>query len=102
MDPFANVQTAATSNRVRVIFFDMDGTLIKPRLGGRFPKSETDWMWLYPEVPKRIAEEVKDGRHVVVLSNQGSGRPKLIAEWKKKLRLICESVSSLLVLPQKN
>lgn len=76
----------------RVIFFDMDGTLIKPRTGSVWPKSETDWMWLYPEVPLKLAEEVRQGRHVVVLSNQGSGREKLIKEWKLKLGLIAKGV----------
>lgn len=78
---------------VVVILYDLDGTLIKTSSGAKFPKSREDWMWWNDLVPKRLKEDIKTGKHVVILSNQGDGRPKIRREWKAKLPLIAEKVS---------
>jgi hypothetical protein len=76
------------------VFYDLDGTLIKTKNGGSgFPTNRADWMWWDSCVPGRLKREWEEGKHLVVLSNQGDGRPKVRAEWKEKLPLIAAKVS---------
>jgi bifunctional polynucleotide phosphatase/kinase len=59
-----------------IVAFDMDGTWIKPKSGQVFPKGRTDWVWLFPEVPKKLKALHAEGKKVVIFSNQvgiGSG-----------------------------
>lgn len=83
--------------KIRVVFYDLDGTLIKTRLGSDFPKSRDDWAWWHPSVPKRLKQEVGEGRHLIVISNQGDPRPKIRTEWKAKVPLIAAKVCQISV-----
>ncbi|KIR51540.1 DNA 3'-phosphatase [Cryptococcus gattii Ru294] len=74
--------------RIPVAFYDLDGTLVKTRSGNDFPKSRDDWMWWHPSVPEKLKQEWEAGRHLVVISNQGSKKPKIKSEWRAKLPLI--------------
>ncbi|WWD20754.1 polynucleotide kinase 3'-phosphatase [Kwoniella shandongensis] len=101
LDPFApqpvastSTASSSTSNKIAISFYDLDGTLIKPRLGGPFPKSRDDWMWWNPVVPERLKKEWEEGRHLVVISNQGDSREKVRNEWKLKLPLIAAKMPS--------
>ncbi|WVF68183.1 polynucleotide kinase 3'-phosphatase [Kwoniella sp. CBS 6097] len=96
LDPFSsspkNEPLTVTQNgkpkKIAISFYDLDGTLIKPRLGGQFPKSRDDWMWWHPSVPGFLQKEHDAGRHLVVISNQGDPREKIKSEWRAKLPLI--------------
>ncbi|OXC68513.1 polynucleotide kinase 3'-phosphatase [Cryptococcus neoformans] len=84
-NPIASV---SSSKKIPVAFYDLDGTLIKTRSGNDFPKSRDDWMWWHPSVPEKLKQEWEDGTHLVVISNQGSKKPKIKSEWRAKLPLI--------------
>ncbi|WWC65205.1 polynucleotide kinase 3'-phosphatase [Kwoniella dejecticola CBS 10117] len=102
LDPFASSSSASvsasasgsasSSKKIAVTFYDLDGTLIKPRLGGQFPKSRDDWMWWQPSVPERLKAEHEEGRHLIVISNQGDQREKIRQEWRAKLSLIAAKI----------
>jgi len=102
LDPFASTQPESSANgatgssikKVSVVFYDLDGTLIKPKTGARFPTSRDDWVWWNPGVPKRLQKEHAEGKHLVVISNQADARPKIRSEWRAKLSLIAGKVSS--------
>jgi hypothetical protein len=101
LDPFAHgsSSSSSTSKKIETVFYDLDGTLIKNRNGGSgFPTSRTDWMWWNPSVPERLKREWEEGKHLVVLSNQGGERPKVQEEWKVKLPLIAAKVGYLFYL----
>lgn len=83
----------APAKKIAISFYDLDGTLIKPKSGARWPKNREDWAWWHVSVPAKLKKEVEEGRHVIVISNQGSGQPKTIAEWKAKVPLIAAKVS---------
>lgn len=71
----------------------MDGTLIVPRSGKTWPKGSDDWKWWDDSVPKRLQQDHKDGKHIVILSNQAFKGPKTRREWRGKLPLIAAKVS---------
>lgn len=85
--------TTSSARKVAVSFYDLDGTLIKPRSGAKWPKDREDWAWWHVSVPAKLKKEVEEGRHIVVISNQGSEQPKRVAEWKAKVPLIAAKVS---------
>lgn len=39
----------------------MDGTLITPKGGKKFPTSRDDWQWLYPSVPVELQKYHEKG-----------------------------------------
>jgi hypothetical protein len=84
--------TPTPTKKVPVVFYDLDGTLIKTRSGADFPKSRDDWTWWDPVVPGRLKKEWEEGKHVVVISNQGDAREKIRKEWKAKVPLIAAKV----------
>lgn len=65
--------------KVSLVLYDLDGTLIKPRNNGRFPKNREDWMWWHTSVPARLKEEAEAGKHIIILSNQGVTDKKWVA-----------------------
>jgi len=88
------------SKKIEIVFYDLDGTLIKTlKSGSGFPTSRADWQWWDPCVPSRLRKEVEEGKHLVVLSNQADSRPKIRGEWKAKLPLIAAKVSLSSLLP---
>ncbi|WWC72602.1 polynucleotide kinase 3'-phosphatase [Kwoniella pini CBS 10737] len=98
LDPFASASPSSSSSshssskKIPVSFYDLDGTLIKPRLGGQFPKSRDDWMWWHPSVPEKLKAEHEKGRHLIIISNQGDQRDKIRQEWRAKLSLIAAKI----------
>ncbi|KLT44377.1 PNK3P-domain-containing protein [Cutaneotrichosporon oleaginosum] len=73
------------STPVEIVLYDLDGTLITTRSGNTFPKGSDDWKWWDDSVPKRLKQDHKDGKHVVILSNQAFRGPKVRREWRGKL-----------------
>lgn len=47
---------------------DIDGTLIVPRDGRKFPKNESDWTWLNPRVVPKLRQLHQDGYVRVAVS----------------------------------
>ena len=66
--------------RNKMASFDYDWTLVNPKNGDTFPKSIKDWVWLYPEIPKKLKELYEDGYMIVIFTNQSK-------EWK------CQQIS---------
>ena len=49
----------------------MDGTLIAPKSGAKFPKSRQDWQWWDDCVPAKLQQLFRAGHKIVIFSNQG-------------------------------
>ncbi|WVO17508.1 polynucleotide kinase 3'-phosphatase [Cryptococcus depauperatus] len=91
LDPLEAISDVSLPNpikRIAITFYDLDGTLIKPRWGSKFPKDRHDWVWWHQLVPDKLKQEWQEGRHIVVISNQGDKREKIKSEWRAKLPLI--------------
>ena len=117
LDPFASSPSTSTSppspsssgspapltdglegkkgKKITIVFYDLDGTLIKTRSGAKFPTGRDDWVWWHPSVPRRIAAEHEAGKHIVVISNQGDSREKIRREWRAKVPLIAAKVCTV-------
>lgn len=92
-DPFSGISNGSSSSRkIPITFYDLDGTLIKTQKGGKWPKDREDWAWWNVCVPRRLKDEVAQGRHVIVISNQGGSGIKQRDEWKAKIPLIAAKV----------
>lgn len=61
--------------RTKIVLFDYDWTLVKPKTGGTFPKDIDDWQWLRPNVPDIIKNYYYNGYGIYIVSNQSK-------EWK--------------------
>ncbi|WVW80807.1 polynucleotide kinase 3'-phosphatase [Kwoniella bestiolae CBS 10118] len=75
-------------SKVAISFYDLDGTLIKPKSGAQFPKNRDDWVWWHSSVPELLKKEHEAGRHLIVISNQADPRDHIKSEWRAKLSLI--------------
>jgi bifunctional polynucleotide phosphatase/kinase len=97
LDPFATSPSPTASSsalaKIPVTFYDLDQTLIKPRTGNRFPTTRSDWQWWHSSVLAKMKSEWEDGRHLIVISNQGDSRESIRREWRAKLPLIVAKVS---------
>ncbi|GMK59640.1 hypothetical protein CspeluHIS016_0802460 [Cutaneotrichosporon spelunceum] len=81
-------------NRIALSLYDLDGTLIRPKSGYKFPRGADDWMWWHRDVPKRLRADVAAGRHVIVLSNQNL-HGRLLRDWKDKIRMIAHEIDDV-------
>ncbi|SNX85434.1 related to bifunctional polynucleotide phosphatase/kinase [Melanopsichium pennsylvanicum] len=78
----------------KVAFYDLDGTLVRPKNGKTFPSKtdEYDFSFLFPtlnpSIVTRLRSQHDDGHAIVVITNQKqtqySGKNGL-ATWKKKM-----------------
>ncbi|GAA5986189.1 hypothetical protein JCM11641_002883 [Rhodosporidiobolus odoratus] len=75
----------------KVAAFDIDGTVIQPKEGRKFPRDETDWQMLYPEVVPKIRDAHAAGFAIVLISNQ-AGQPKSQEKFKRKMPLMCKKL----------
>ncbi|MBX9691584.1 MAG: DNA 3'-phosphatase, partial [Cyanobacteria bacterium] len=64
----------------KVASFDMDGTLINPKSGAKFPKSRSDWMWFHDSVAPKLKKLHADGHRIVIFTNQAGVEKKQVDE----------------------
>ncbi|GAA5835725.1 hypothetical protein JCM11251_007409 [Rhodosporidiobolus azoricus] len=76
----------------KVAAFDIDGTVIQPREGRKFPRDETDWQFWDAQVAPKIREAHAAGFSVVLISNQ-AGNTKQQEKFKKKMPLLCRQLN---------
>jgi len=78
----------------RVAAFDLDWCVIGTASGKVFPRDLHDWKFLFPEVPGRLKQLIKEGYKVVIISNQsGIQRGKMTVEdWRTKATRIKEKL----------
>jgi HAD superfamily hydrolase (TIGR01662 family) len=95
----------------KVVGFDMDDTLIRPKSGQKFPKNRNDWTWfagnslrsdsyrLFSEVPEKLQQLHNDGYKIVIFTNQlGISKGKQSAEdIKGKIQDLASEVIQLLI-----
>lgn len=65
--------------KYKVLFADLDGTLIKTASGKMFAEDCTDF-WIRKDVLDKIKDMGKDLERVFIVSNQG-GVPSYVSEW---------------------
>ena len=58
----------------KVIAFDLDHTLVKPKGKTVFPKNKDDWKFLRTDIPENLQNRVKDGYVIVIFTNQASSK----------------------------
>lgn len=58
-------------DKIKIAAFDLDGTLIKTKSGGKFARGPDDWQWWNDNVVEKLVEFHKDGYVIVIFSNQG-------------------------------
>ena len=65
LDPFAfNTEESSPSTgnkRIKIAMYDLDGTLIQPRSGAKFPKNAADWKWWDVKVKPKLVEARSQG-----------------------------------------
>lgn len=93
LDPLAST-SEPSKDPVTIIMYDLDGTLIRPKDGRRFPKDAEDWQWWHGGVPSHLKKMAKAGNHIVVFSNQLMETEKKKRTWKGKLPLIAARVGT--------
>ncbi|GAA5912573.1 hypothetical protein JCM6882_004806 [Rhodosporidiobolus microsporus] len=76
----------------KVAAFDIDGTVIQPKEGRKFPRDETDWQFVYPEVVPKIRDAHAAGFSIVLITNQ-AGSPKQQEKFKRKMPLLCRKLA---------
>lgn len=72
--------------REKMAGFDYDWTLVNPKEGKTFPSSVDDWLWLYPNVPKKIQQYYAMGYMIVIFTNQSK-------KWKhEQIKMVMEQL----------
>ncbi|KII88856.1 hypothetical protein PLICRDRAFT_159754 [Plicaturopsis crispa FD-325 SS-3] len=66
----------------KVAAFDLDGTIIKSRVGLEYQPLR--WDWWHPSVREKLKALYQSGYSIVFISNQGLSQKKL-DDWKKKI-----------------
>ncbi|KAF8320038.1 PNK3P-domain-containing protein [Clavulina sp. PMI_390] len=73
----------------KAALFDLDGTLIRPKDGRKYPKGADDWEWWNSRVKRTLTQAAEDGFSIVIVSNQagftGGKADKRRTEWKAKI-----------------
>lgn len=54
----------------RIVCFDYDGTLVRPKEGRQFPKDPDDWQWFSNNVPDKLRQLAKSGYRLIVFTHQ--------------------------------
>lgn len=47
--------------RTKVALFDLDGTLIRPQGGRKYPRNASDWEWWHSKVKRYLNQAYQDG-----------------------------------------
>lgn len=93
----------------QIIAFDIDGTLVKTRVGNIFPKNENDWMWIYLNsfalktgnslndedkiltTREWLVKHYATGHRIILISNQSRNIDIAI----RKIQLIIQSIENV-------
>lgn len=75
--------------RSKIVAFDFDNTLIKPKSKALVPKNVDDWQWLRPNVPEILLKYYDKGYGIYVFTNQSR-------KWKQEM---IENVFNTLNIP---
>ena len=67
LQTFRNIQDKPNP---KIIAFDLDGTIIKPKNGKRFPKDKDDYEYTFNNVDSKINELLVNGYKIVIFTNQ--------------------------------
>ncbi len=72
--------------------FDLDGTLIKPSSGARFPKNKDDWEFM-PNVEDVLSKYTETETHVLIVTNQSKLKTdQQIEDFQYKIEKIIDSL----------
>lgn len=70
----------------KLAIFDLDDTLIKPRMKRKYPNSRYDWEFCFDNIFEKLEKYYRDGYFLVIISNQGGLKNKeKLQEWKEKI-----------------
>lgn len=61
---------------LKIAAFDLDGTIIKPKSGNKFPKDKDDWQIIFSSVPAKLKNHIENGYKVVIFTNQKATEKK--------------------------
>lgn len=81
----------------KVASFDMDGTLINPKSGAKFPKNRSDWVWFHDSVVPKLRKLHSDGHRIVIFTNQAGVEKKQVDE--RDLMVLANCCFFVLSLP---
>jgi bifunctional polynucleotide phosphatase/kinase len=81
----------------KIAAFDLDGTLVVPKSGKKFAEDESDWTWIYNNVPEKLKQLNDEGYSIVIISNQAgiSGGKQSGDGWIKKLNDISDQLNKI-------
>lgn len=83
----------------KVAGFDLDHTLIKPKSGKTFYKTEDveDWIFYNELVPDKLLELHNSGYKILIISNQGALKTKdNINVWINRIKSMISSISTII------
>lgn len=80
--------------KLQIAAFDLDGTIIRPKSGKKFPIDKDDWRINFDNIPGKLKSHIKDGYKVVIFTNQKSTpkKPFNPDDFKFKLRNIFSKI----------
>lgn len=88
-------------NKIKAVFTNLDGTLIKTKTGRTFPLHTADWR-LVDETLEALEHYIKLEYKVIIVTNQGGIEQGYIVEkaFIIKINTICDKVEKELKLPK--
>lgn len=92
---YLQASTSGFKFKKKLAMFDLDSTLIIPKIGKKFPIDENDWKFQFKTVPEILQSYHKKDYSIIIISNQGgmSKGKQTFEVWSKKLNSICESLN---------
>lgn len=85
------------SGSAKIAAFDMDGCLITPKSGKRFPTGASDWKFLNSKISTKLKSLHEDGFKIVVFTNQAGIEKKKATE--KEIQTKMADIMSSLGVP---
>lgn len=83
----------------KIAAFDLDGTLTNTKSGAQFPRNADDWKFYNKKVPQIIKKYHEDGYTIVIFSNQGGIKSKLVGPMADKTKARLQNVIGKLGVP---